>query len=464
MLRGKRGPVVMSPWAATQTLRTKLGIAGTNDLLIEAAATALRGGAIPITFRFGIGWPDETESDRAEITRLMKRIRAEAVGAQPTRFVIELVPFIPQPGSELAGASPYGGLDLARVCGELTTALEAIGPCQVRTPPADLVAIEAYLTNGGRKIGAALVLAAEAGATTPDPIHAWQGEPWAAAFPDVAAGAPATTLLLVPPVLMTDTPDQPESSREHVPTVATSDDPAGYGRKSRRKGPVSERSRVAWHNKSVKLSFGPPLPIGWTSEDEYVDVQFADDVPESMPPALGEVLNEGLSFLEVAPIRSSVESLSHAINRAHYVIDFGPEVLESVPGRDHAEWQRRLTDGVARLQAAREILVRKNPDDDIPRIDVRAGVLAATLGPGDGPVSRLHLHLTLGVPGSVRPELLLPNLVADDHLEARLLRIHRRSLRIAGAGREWSPLEVVELDFPWWRESPRRSAAGGPRA
>ncbi|MDZ4803934.1 MAG: TIGR03936 family radical SAM-associated protein [Candidatus Eisenbacteria bacterium] len=508
ILRGKRGPVVMSPWAATERLRATLGLSGTNDMLVEAAATALRGGAIPITFRFGIGWPGETDADRAGIVQLMRRVRSEAVGAQPTRFVIELLPFIPQPGSTLSGAMPFGGLDLARVAGELTASLEAIGPCQVRTPPADLVAIEAYLTNGGREVGAALIRAAEAGATTPDPIHPWQGEPWVTAFPAIfenggtvsSAATPGMSFALAPPVVMTDTPDRRESSTGDAPTIATSDDPAGYGRKSRRKGPVSarpasryrlrfaktalltttshldvgrmferalrrlERSRMAWHNKSVKLSFGPPLPLGWTSEDEYVDLQFADDVPESMPAAIGEVLNDGLLFLEVSPIRSSVESLAHAIDRAHYMIDFGPEFLESSAGRDHADWQRRLTDGVARIKLAREILVRKKPEDEIPQVDVRPGVLAALLSPGEGPVSQLHLHLTLGVPGSVRPEALLPHLLADDHLEARLARIHRRSLRIAGAGREWTPLEVVELDFPWWRESPRRSAAGGPRA
>lgn len=513
ILRGKRGPIVMSPWAATEQLRASLGVPGTNDEFIEAAATALRGGAIPMTFRFGLGWPGETDADRANIKVLMKRIRLEAVGSIPTRLVVELVPFVPQPGSLLSGAVPFGGLDLARVTAELVAAIESVGPFQVRTPPSDQVAIEAFILSGGREVGAMLIEAAQAGATTSDPMRPWNGEPWRASFPALftlegessssvpaQARTPGGALPLAPPVQDSSVPDRPNESTRGAAAAESSDDPAGYGRKSRRRGPTKvqpasryrvrfaktallattahldvgrmferglrqlERSRMAWHNKSIKLSFGPPLPLGWTGEDEYVDIQFSDDVPESMPPLIGDVLGRGLQLLQVAPIRSSVESLSHAIDRAHYLIDFDPAFLESRPDWNQVEWQRRLTDGVARLKTAHEIMIRKNPEDEIPQVDVRPGVLALELLPGQGPVSRLHLHLTLGVPGSVRPEVLLPHLLADDHLEARLARIHRQSLRIAGAGREWSPLEVVELDFPWWRESPRRSAAGGPRA
>lgn len=511
ILRGKRAPIVMSPSAATESLRASLGVAGTNEEFIAAAATALRGGAIPMTFRFGFGWPGESDADRASIAGLMKRVRLEAMGTISTRLVVELVPFIPQPGSDLTGALPWGGLDLARVTGELVALIESVGSFHVRTPPADLTMIEAFILSGGREVGALLVRAAHAGATTPDPIRPWNVEPWQASFPSLftPGGSPLvgtghdatrTACRFAPPQVLVALPDRTTEPPVGMASTELTVDPAGYGRKSRRRGPTTvqpasryrlrfaktslltttahldvermferairrlERSRMAWHNKSIKLSFGPPLPLGWTGEDEYVDIQFADDVPESMPPAIGDVLGEGLRLLQVAPIRSSVESLAHAIDRAHYLIDLGPALLESRPDWDQAEWQRRLTDGVARLEAAREIMIRKKPEDEIPQVDVRPGVLAADLLPGEGPVSRLHLHLTLGVPGSVRPEILLPHLLADDHLEARLARIHRQSLRIAGAGREWTPLQVVELDFPWWRESPRRSAAGGPRA
>jgi hypothetical protein len=100
ILRGKRAPIVMSPWAATATLRASLGVVGTDDAFIEAAATALRGGAIPMTFRFGFGWPGESGPDRVAIGELMKRIRTEAMGTVSTRLVVELHPFVPQPGSD----------------------------------------------------------------------------------------------------------------------------------------------------------------------------------------------------------------------------------------------------------------------------------------------------------------------------------------------------------------------------
>jgi radical SAM-linked protein len=486
VFRGRRGPVTLSPWAASDALRASLGVAGTNDELLESTATAIRGGAGPITLRFGLGWPGETADDREAIVTLVRRLRREAGATAGHRLAVELSPYVPQPGSALARSARPAGFDAAAAGAAIEAALDGEAGVSVRSVPADLAAIEEAIRNGGRDVGPRLAAAAASGARTPDPIRPWDPEAWRAAFGPVGTPVPAVeAIVAVAAVDATPLAARPAAIATDLATA----DAAGYGRKSRRKAPASmrpasryrvrfakgaplaytshldvgrlferalrrlERTRPAWHNRPVKLSFGPPLPLGWTGEDEFVDLQFADDVPETLPLALAEVLPAGLALSDLKPIRSSVESLSHAIDRAHYRIALRPEWLAS-----------GLAEPVARLRTAREILVRKSPEDEIHRVDVRPGVLAAHVDSTSGGDAFLVLHLTLGVPQSVRPEVLLAHLLGDDAETAKLAPVHRTALRIAGNGREFSPMEVVELDFPWWRESSRRTAAGGPRA
>jgi radical SAM-linked protein len=233
---------------------------------------------------------------------------------------------------------------------------------------------------------------------------------------------------------------------------------------------------LAWRGRSVKLSFGPPLPLGWTGADEYLDLQFADEVAESLPQALAPVLPPGLVLLDVRPIRASVESLSHSIDRMRIELAFPPAYLEAAGGVDFTELRARLEAGAARFLASPAWMIPKSAGDELNRIDIRPGVLDVRVGTDAAGAPFLALHLTLGQPGSVRPEVLLPELLGGQAAggpgaaaspqappvaaDPRLARIHRTELRIAGNGREFTPLEVVELDFPWWREASRRTAAG----
>ncbi|HEX7879671.1 MAG TPA: TIGR03936 family radical SAM-associated protein, partial [Candidatus Eisenbacteria bacterium] len=470
--------------------------------------TAVRGGAGPLTVRFGIGWPGETAADRASLIHLVKRLKVEAGITAGQRLIVDVSPYVPTPGSALSAAKGAEAFDAVRESEAVTGALTGEAGVSVRVVPAELAAIESRLLMGGREIGARLVAAADRGAMTPDPIRPWDPATWIEAFAPSSGESridwwkgdwsPTSGGGSVPsPPVVNDTPivtTQPPSAA--LPLTA---DTAGYGRKSRRKAPASmrpasryrvrfaktealrytshldvgrlveralsrlERTRPAWYNRSVKLSFGPPLPLGWTGEDEFVDLLFPEDVPETLPQALMEVLPAGIEMIDVKPIRASVESLSHAIDRARYSIPLRPEWLDA-GGAEPGSRLARLTESVARLKSAREILVRKSPDDEINRLDVRPGVLGAQVEMNARGEACLALHLTLGVPGSVRPEVLLAHLLGDDAETARLAPVHRAALRIAGNGKEFSPMEVVELDFPWWRESARRTAAGGPRA
>jgi hypothetical protein len=93
------------------------------------------------------------------------------------------------------------------------------------------------------------------------------------------------------------------------------------------------------------------------------------------------------------------------------------------------------------------------------RVDARRSLIDAAVERDEAGRFALSLKLAIGSPGAVRPDLLLPVLCGEP-MDARRARFHRTALRISGAGKEFSPLEVVESGFPWWRETIKRRAAG----
>jgi radical SAM-linked protein len=201
--------------------------------------------------------------------------------------------------------------------------------------------------------------------------------------------------------------------------------------------------------RGVKMAFGPPLPLGMTSDDEYLDIVFPEDVPDTALAGLPEALPAGLCFVEMKPVRASVESLAQAIDRGHYRVTFPAR------GAD-PELAGRLRGGAAATKALAALLVARAAEQPQKTIDIRPGLVRAEVVIDTQGQPALDLELAMDLPGCQRPELFLPSLTGLSAEECRLSRIHRLALRIAGATRQFSPLEVVELDFQWWREVPRR--------
>lgn len=211
--------------------------------------------------------------------------------------------------------------------------------------------------------------------------------------------------------------------------------------------------------RSFKLSFGPPLPLGMTGEDEYLDLQFSEEVSEAYLEGLGRYLPPECRLLEARAVRSSVESLSQAVDRAEYRVSFPEALVAALPEDRRAGFFARLDATVDSALAATEIQVARGGEGAF--VDVRPSLVAAALERSVPGSPTLNLKLQLTAPGGGRPELVLPALCGEPELDPRLARIHRVSLRITGAGREFTPLQVVEPEFPWWRDTMRRQSVGG---
>ncbi len=74
----------------------------------------------------------------------------------------------------------------------------------------------------------------------------------------------------------------------------------------------------------MRLSFGPPLPLGLTSECEYMDIKLARGYdPETVKEKLQSQLPEGFAVAEVAVLGDAPEALQTAFWATEYEISLG---------------------------------------------------------------------------------------------------------------------------------------------
>ena len=82
-------------------------------------------------------------------------------------------------------------------------------------------------------------------------------------------------------------------------------------------------------NPRPRLSFAPPLALGYTSRAEYVDITFTAEPEPGLNVKLNRFLPEGLKIIEIKPIKQNLPSLSASITAAEFVIDLGDTAIET---------------------------------------------------------------------------------------------------------------------------------------
>jgi radical SAM-linked protein len=188
------------------------------------------------------------------------------------------------------------------------------------------------------------------------------------------------------------------------------------------------------HNPRLKLTFGPPLAVGVTSEAELLAVHLARPLdPEEVARRVNDQLPAGIGLREAWAVPSHQKRLSFGeIDGAEYLIRAQGEVDPDEAGRLAAE-----------LLARTEVEVERGGDRGRRRVDIRPWVLGLRmLDSGEGWVE-FSLRVKTGSRGGVRPEEVLKEL----GLFGRAIRVscHRTALFTvpaeAGsrprAGRSW---------------------------
>ncbi len=136
-----------------------------------------------------------------------------------------------------------------------------------------------------------------------------------------------------------------------------------------------------------KIAFGPALPVGMESEDEYIDVECVTEVDwDAITSGVNNYLPEGIDFVNAKPLEPGVKSISASI----VANDIEIELVEPA---DTAE-VRSAVDDFMRLDSYK--ITRKEKE-----IDLRPLVEGIEI---DQSGTKLTYTATVGGKGSVRPE------------------------------------------------------------
>jgi radical SAM-linked protein len=496
--KARRTDLHFAPVAPSERLRAEAGRPLSGASLEESVAMALRGEWAGVRVGMLLGMPGETEDDRREGIELLERL-ASTRGKTSKRphLAMLLRPFVPV---RLTPWEEHPGVPLeiwSRLVTEWRHRL-ARSKIRVMAPSGVAERIESALRQGGEPASPFL---AEIGtwweSLPPDPEGALQilAERWMELEPRMGAGstmpAGVSTWRLVGDGSGGAPPARRDSERRTVGAPKSQDE----GRRPRREGRPrdvrqSDRFRLRMakdepvrfishldvtraffrafrqsrlpvamtggKERRLKISFGPPLPLGMTSGAEYLDVAFVREVPEPFVASLNESLPEGLTVVASAPMRSEPDSLSSVIQIATYEVSFpDPLIQRFLCDMAFEDLRVRLEDRVASVAASSRLEITKGRGSERKTFNARPSMLRAEVVRDDGGRPVLSLALTLNRPDSARPELWTAALLDWTHIDERLLRVHRSGLYIPGRQSWLDPLDVVAPGFEWWRQPVR---------
>lgn len=172
------------------------------------------------------------------------------------------------------------------------------------------------------------------------------------------------------------------------------------------------------HHPHPRIAFGPALPLGYSSDDEFVDIDLtASHAPDEVLRALQRELPTGLEPFAIDDVPRSTPSIDGDIDAFTFQIDL--DTLDQVPSA------QRVAAAVEQFAAGAPCVVSKRTKQGDKAVDARPFVRAlhATAA------QRLRVELSVGRGGSLKPELLIGTLLDIPAEQRPLLRIHKIATR-----------------------------------
>jgi len=181
----------------------------------------------------------------------------------------------------------------------------------------------------------------------------------------------------------------------------------------------------------MKLSFGPPLQLGYMSEAEYFDIQLDRPFMPSMAGVLNDCLPDGYYIMNAMSIIDNKQSLSARLNRAVY------EVL--------LDADDSIESGIKDMLARESVEIERETKTEIKKVDIRPAIYKieymkeSPLAPG---YASVLMELGVGNAGYARPsEVLTAGGITDADEMPSLLVIRRDLLYLDDEGNRLTPME-----------------------
>lgn len=177
-----------------------------------------------------------------------------------------------------------------------------------------------------------------------------------------------------------------------------------------------------------RVAYGPPLPLGFTSKAEYLDMQLTAPYEPRIFERLNEALSPGFYVEEFHLLWSGAESLNKILNAASYEVktSFSFELAE------------RKVDSIINSESLRVKRIRK---ESVEEIEGRPHILNLEALKVEGG-TLLNMTLALGEGGYIKVQELLSHGLEMSPKEVLLSGVCRTGLFVRKGQRFFTPFEV----------------------
>lgn len=172
-------------------------------------------------------------------------------------------------------------------------------------------------------------------------------------------------------------------------------------------------------NPHQHLYFALPLPLGATSEGEYLDMNLTSGVePQEIKNSLNAFLPEGITVQDVYILSNDTLVGMAAVDAAEYRISIDKETVPS-----------NFMDAVNNFFNQKEILAEKRGKKGIKEISIKEMIYKYTLDENDKQWM-IYLVLAAGSKANLKPETVIEQLYKNNGWEYKDYRIHIHRINI----------------------------------
>lgn len=485
--------LTFAPEAGTERLRAVIRKDITDDDLYDTIRLVFENGWNLVKLYFMVGLPTETDEDIEGIVRMIRKAAGIARNIKGKKIInITISPFSPKSHTPFQWDEQVSPEEIRKKNDYIKRrAGDSLVNIKLRDP--ELAFLEGVIGRAGRELADVIESAFMARARFDGWTEYFDFQLWLKAFEkcnlspyDYLKGQPFSAELPWSHIEMQQSVESliKERNRTSVmlqeekrkPAVSIVDeraaqDDVGFGRSRKKVAarsssvPTKSKVRVRWGRKGLvrflshldnvrvierairragvpveytlgfhphmKLSFGPPLQLGYSSEAEYFDISLESPFHADMADRFSDTLPDGYYVIRAQSIIGTKVSLSGKLNRAVY----------GVVVQKNSEYQSRIDD----LLLKESVEIERITKDDTKTVDIRAAISVLEYrdqSPMDDDMAEIYMELGVGSAGYARPsEVLMASGIAD---EATLpaLRCHRKELLyIDEEGNRLTPME-----------------------
>lgn len=178
--------------------------------------------------------------------------------------------------------------------------------------------------------------------------------------------------------------------------------------------------------------FGMPLPVGVTSEAEYLDLELTEALlPEAVMQRFNGTLPEGISVAEVIILPPKADNIMKSVVASEYTVQvyFSGVAAEQEQGGSASFPIGCAADGAAALckqfQAQRPLIIEKRSKSGIKETDVRPMIFEISLLSAEDGHALMRIVTAAGNTVNLRPELAVEALAAAAGVRCETKQIHR---------------------------------------